>query len=57
MKTNLGIGAAFCIILVLTIDNFISNSLISNAIKVLVTITFITYSFIVRKKQSRDSEI
>lgn len=48
--------AAFCILLVLTIDYFISNSLISNAIKIALTITFIIYSIIVRRKLNKNSQ-
>ncbi|KGX85790.1 hypothetical protein N784_07965 [Pontibacillus litoralis JSM 072002] len=54
MKTNLGVAAAFCIILVLTIDNFITNSFISNTIKIVVTVTFITYAIIVRIKARKN---
>lgn len=53
MKKNLGISAAFLIILVLTLDNFISNAMLSSSIKITITIAFITYAIITKKQQKK----
>lgn len=56
MKSNLSVGAAFCIVIILNIDKVISSSFIANVIKVLVIITFIAYAIVVIRKRVKNRE-
>ncbi|MCM3087976.1 hypothetical protein M3557_08630 [Bhargavaea ginsengi] len=56
MKSNLSVGAAFCIVIILNIDKVISNSFIANAIKVLSVIAWVAYAIIVIRKRGKHRE-
>lgn len=56
VKSNLSVGAAFCIVIILNIDKVISSSFIATVIKVQVIITFIAYAIIVIRKRGKNRE-
>ncbi|SEI93810.1 hypothetical protein SAMN04488127_0837 [Bhargavaea ginsengi] len=56
VKSNLSVGAAFCIVIILNIDKIISSSFIANVIKVLAITAFIAYAIVVIRKRGKNRE-